>query len=120
VLLGLVAGLVIAEGLARWFRPQPRVQLHAKLVLYPAPPLDRPFSETVASPPDWHAILVDFGHAHGIPVYPLERELVDQDYLRVRQDPCCHYNVEGHRTLVPVMERVILQQLGPSPSVEQQ
>ena len=94
--------------------------VHAKLVLYPAPPLDRPFSETVASPPDWHAILVDFGHAHGIPVYPLERELVDQDYLRVRRDPCCHYNVEGHRTLVPVMERIILQQLAPSPYVERQ
>src|SRR6185369_5398094 len=47
--------------------------VHAKLALYPAPPLDRPFSETAASLPDWHAIIVDFGRAHGVPVYPLQR-----------------------------------------------
>ena len=85
--------------------------VHAKLVLYPTPPLEHPFSETAASPPDWHDMLVDFGRAHGVPVYPLERELIDQDYLRVRQDPCCHYNAEGHRAPVPVMERIILEQL---------
>jgi len=73
--------------------------VHAKVVLYPAPPLDRPFSETAASLPDWHAILVDFGHAHDVPVYPLQRELLDQDYLRLRLDDCCHYNAEGHRAL---------------------
>jgi hypothetical protein len=86
-------------------------ELHAKLVLYPTPPLDRPFSETAASPPDWHTILGDFGRAHGVSVYPLERELIDQDYLRVRLDPCCHYNAEGHRALVPIMERIVLEQL---------
>jgi hypothetical protein len=84
---------------------------HAKLVMYPTPPLDRPFSELAASLPDWHAVLLDFGRAHGVPVYPLERELIDQDYRRVRQDPCCHYNAEGHRALVPIMERIILEQL---------
>jgi len=88
--------------------------VHAKLVLYPAPPLDHPFADTAASLPDWHAVIVDFGRAHGVPVYPLQRELIDQDYLRVRQDPCCHYNAEGHRALVPVMERIILEQLGSS------
>ncbi len=95
--------------------------LHAKLVLYLAPPLDRPFSETTASPPDWHAAIVDFGRANDVPVYPLQRELIDEDYLRVRQDPCCHYNAEGHRALVPVMERIVLEQLRPgaSPDVEQ-
>jgi len=85
--------------------------VHAKLVLYPTPPLDRPFSETAATLPDWHSIIVDFGHAHGVPVYPLQRELIDQDYVRVRQDSCCHYNAEGHRALVPVMQRIILEQL---------
>jgi hypothetical protein len=93
--------------------------LHAKLVLYPSPPLDRPFSETAASLPDWHAIVVDFGHANGVPVYPLQRELINEDYLRVRQDSCCHYNAEGHRALVPVMERIILEHLGPLPHVDQ-
>ena len=85
--------------------------VQAKLVLYPAPPLDRPFSETDAAPPDWHTMLVAFGRAHDVPVYPLEHELIDQDYLRVRQEPCCHYNAEGQRALVPVMERIILEQL---------
>jgi hypothetical protein len=92
--------------------------LHAKLVLYPTPALNRPFSETAASLPDWHALLVDFGREHGVPVYPLQRELIDQDYLRVRQDDCCHYNAEGHRALVPVMERIVLEQLGPFPRAE--
>jgi hypothetical protein len=83
----------------------------ARLVLYLAPPLDRPFAETAASLPDWHGMLVDFAQAHGIPVYPLERELVDQDYLALRLDPCCHFNAAGHRALVPVMERIVRGQL---------
>lgn len=94
--------------------PKLAEDVHAKLVLYPAPPLDRPFSETAASPPGWHTILIDFGRAHGVPVFPLQRELIDQDYLSVRQDSCCHYNAEGHRALVPPMERIILEQLRPS------
>jgi hypothetical protein len=33
----------------------------------------------------------------------------------MRQDPCCHYNAEGHRALVPFMERIVLQQLDGKP-----
>ena len=83
----------------------------AKLVLYLAPPLDHPFAETAASPPEWHRILSDFARESKIASYPLERELSDQDYLALRLDPCCHYNAAGHRALVPVMERIVLQQL---------
>jgi hypothetical protein len=83
----------------------------AKLVFYLAPPLDQPFAETAASLPDWHAILLDFAQKRGIPVYPLQRELIDQDYLALRLDPCCHYNAAGHRALVPIMERILLEQL---------
>lgn len=83
----------------------------AKLVLYLAPPLDRPFAETAAAPPEWQRVLVDFARAHGVPAYPLQNELIDQDYLAVRMDPCCHYNAAGHRALVPVMARIILSQL---------
>lgn len=83
----------------------------AKLVLYLAPPLDQPFAETAASLPDWHAILLDFARDHGVPAYPLQRELIDQDYLALRMDPCCHYNAAGHRALVPIMERIVLEQL---------
>jgi hypothetical protein len=87
----------------------------AKLVFYLAPPLDQPFAETAKSPPEWHSILRDFARAHQIPVYLLQRELIDQDYLKVRMDPCCHFNAAGHRALVPIMERIILEQLEPDP-----
>ena len=83
----------------------------AKLLLYPSPPLDRPFTKTAASPPDWQAAIIGFARAHEIPVYPLQRGLVDQDYRKLRLDPCCHFNAAGHRALVPVMERLVLQQL---------
>jgi hypothetical protein len=96
--------------------PQLAESVGAKLVLYLAPPLDRPFAETAASLPDWHRLIVDFAQAHGIPVYPLQLELIDQDYLKIRQDPCCHYNAEGHRALASVMERIILEQLDGTPS----
>jgi hypothetical protein len=86
----------------------------AKLVLYLAPPLNRPFPDTAASPPGWHLALLDFAHAHGIPAYPLQRELIDQDYLALRMDSCCHYNAAGHRALVPIMTRIIFEQLAGS------
>jgi hypothetical protein len=95
--------------------PQLAQSVGAKVVFYLAPSLDRPFAATAASPPGWHRILLDFARAHGIPAYPLERALIDQDYLTLRLDPCCHYNAEGHRALVPIMERIILQQLDGRP-----
>jgi hypothetical protein len=91
--------------------PQLAQSAGTKLVLYLAPPLDRPFTETASSLPDWHEVLIDFGQKHGVPVYPLQRELVEHDYLELRMDPCCHYSAAGHEALVPVMERIILEQL---------
>jgi hypothetical protein len=88
----------------------------AKLVMYPAPPLDKPFSDTAAVLPDWHARLLEFAEARGIPAYPLQRELIDQDYLELRMDPCCHLSAAGHRALVPIMARIILGQLDARPS----
>jgi hypothetical protein len=82
----------------------------AKLVMYPMPPLDKPFSETAAVLPDWHADLLELNEARAIPTYPLQRELIDHDHLELRMDPCCHLNAAGHRALVPVMERIILRQ----------
>ena len=81
-----------------------------------APPLDRPFADTAAALPDWHPIILSFAQAHGIPAYPLQRELIDQDYLALRQDSCCHYNAAGHRALASVMERIIFEQLDGTPS----
>ena len=92
--------------------PQLAQSVGAKLVLYLAPPLDRPFADSAASPPDWHAMILEFGRQHGIPVYLLQRELVHEDYRELRLDSCCHYNAAGHRALAPVMARIILEQLG--------
>jgi hypothetical protein len=83
----------------------------AKLVFYLAPPLDQPFAETAATLPEWHRIILDFARAHGVPAYPLQRELIGEDYLQLRMDPCCHYNSAGHTALVPGMTRIVLEQL---------
>jgi hypothetical protein len=84
----------------------------AKLVLYLAPPLDQPFADTAATLPDWQRVLVDFANTHDVPAYPLQRGLIDEDYLKLRMDPCCHYNAAGHRALAPLMTRIVLEQLG--------
>jgi hypothetical protein len=91
----------------------------AKLVFYLAPPLDRSFAETTQSPPGWHSVIVDFARERRLPAYLLQKELIDHDYLEVRDDPCCHYNAAGHRALVPIMSRIILEQLdGKMPKAE--
>jgi hypothetical protein len=91
--------------------PELAQSVGARLAFYLAPPLDRPFSESVASPPGWHTELLAFAQARGVPAYLLQQELVDQDYRAVRSDACCHYNAAGHRALLPVMERLVLAQL---------
>jgi hypothetical protein len=94
-----------------WKVPALANSVGAKLVLYPSPPLDRPFAETAASPPEWHRAIVDYGKRAGVTVVPLQDKLRRQDYLALRMDPCCHFNAEGHRALVPVMERIVLREL---------
>jgi len=91
--------------------PQLAQSVGAKLVFYLAPALNKSFSESETSPPDWHPPLLEFARAHGIPAYALQHELLDQDYLAIRMDDCCHYNAAGHRALVPIMARIILEQL---------
>lgn len=85
----------------------------AKLVIYFAPPLDRPFEVTAASSTVSRQRMVEFSRAHGIPTYALENELKGEDYLQLRLDPCCHFNARGHRALVPVMTRIVMEQLTP-------
>jgi len=95
--------------------PQLAQAAGAKLVMYLAPPLDRSFAETAATLPGWHAILLEFAEKHGVRAFPLQRELVDRDYLDLRLDPCCHYNAAGHRALVPIMERAVSEELDRAP-----
>jgi hypothetical protein len=80
----------------------------AELILYLAPPLDQPFAALSRTPPDWHTTIRDWARGQGIPVVALQDELIDQDYQALRLDPCCHLNAAGHRALVPVMTRLIL------------
>ena len=86
-----------------------------KLVLYFAPPLDRTFEETVVRPSVKDSTWLEFAQAHGTPTYSLARELIDQDYLKLRLDPCCHFNAAGHRALAASMERIVLEQLDGMP-----
>ena len=96
--------------------PRLAESVDAKLVLYLAPPLDRSFADTAAAPPDWHRVLLEFARAHGVAAYLLQRELNNHDYLQLRMDPCCHYNAAGHRTLAPIMVRIVLEQLDSRPT----
>jgi hypothetical protein len=92
----------------------------AKLVLYLAPPLDRPFNESAAQLPDFHRALLDFARAERLPAYVLQNELADQDYLALRMDACCHYNAAGHRALVPIMTRIVLGEIDARPATPDQ
>lgn len=106
---------VVAEFVAKRLGqiPQLAQASGAKLVMYLAPPLDQSFPETATNLPGWHSLLLEFARQHNVPAYPLQRQLVDRDYLELRLDPCCHYNASGHRALVPIMERFVLESLDP-------
>jgi hypothetical protein len=84
----------------------------ARLGLYLATPLDRPFAELVASPPSWQTAVLGFARERGIPAFVLQQELAGEDYESIRNDPCCHFNARGHRALVPVFERIVEGLLG--------
>lgn len=84
-----------------------------KFSVYFAPPLDRPFRETAEAPPHGRAVWEAFLRTEGVPSLGLANALIDRDYLSLRHDPCCHFNAAGHRALVDVMTRVVLEQLGP-------
>lgn len=82
------------------------------LVVYRSPPLDHPFAEVAGSPSPSDAVLAELLGADGVPYYSLAQELAGQDHLRLRLDPCCHFNAAGHRALQSVMERIVFENLG--------
>lgn len=82
-----------------------------RFFVYFAPPLDRPFQESAETPTHGREVWESFLRAAGVPNVALARELAEHDHLRLRDDPCCHFNAEGHRALVDVMARVVLEQL---------
>jgi hypothetical protein len=84
----------------------------AKLALYPSTPLDRPFAESVDF---FDRAYLEFARQRGVALYPLARELVNEDYRRLRLDPCCHFNAEGHRVLTRIFEPIVLELLDGAP-----
>ena len=89
----------------------------SQLIFYFAPPLDRPFADTAAAPTQSNVVLLDFARAHGIPTYVLAHELVDENHLELRLDPCCHFNAEGHRKLAALMVRIVVERLPATPDL---
>jgi hypothetical protein len=83
----------------------------ARLVVYRAPPLDRPFAETVKHPSAGEALLEELLRADGVPYYALARELAGHDFTELRLDPCCHFNEAGHQALVPILERIVRENI---------
>ena len=80
----------------------------AKLARYPSTFLHHPFAESVD---EIDRAYLDFARRRGVPLNPLARELVNEDYRRLRLDPCCHFNADGHRVLARVFERIVLELL---------
>jgi hypothetical protein len=82
----------------------------ARLGIYLCPRLDRTFRESVESPM-LNNLAAEFAETHHVPHYWLAQELIDQDYLVLRIDDCCHFSSEGHRALVPIFEKIVLEVL---------
>jgi hypothetical protein len=45
----------------------------------------------------------------GVTAIRLEEALRAEDYLALRQDPCCHFNAAGHRAIAAVLARAALE-----------
>jgi hypothetical protein len=87
---------------------------HAALGVYLSPPLYQPFEASVGI---WdHVVVARAAGEDGVPVYSLARALAGQDYLALRRDPCCHFNAAGHRAIVPIIERIVLDLLDGRPA----
>ncbi len=87
----------------------------AKLVLYFPCLLDRPFVSGADENGAWHRILSEFVRAHGVTTVELGDELAGRDLKSLGVDQV-HFNVEGHKLLVPIFERLVLDALAPQGS----
>ena len=84
----------------------------AQLVLEILPPLDRPFDGGGQPVHPLEAFVPDLARERGLDPVLLSRELAGEDYLRLRLDPCCHFNAEGHRVLADRFFHQVVQRLG--------
>lgn len=87
-----------------------RARAHGnELWLVPAAQLDRPFSEQLHDPNN--SVLRDWADEKRVPYRELAELLGDQDMARIRLDPCCHYNVQGHAVLAQRMLELLSPQI---------
>lgn len=79
------------------------------VVLFPA--LNQPFSDSIGAEKPLVSRLegMKLAEANGLRVVDIAAELVEQDYLAIRYDSCCHYNRDGNKLLADIFERVILE-----------
>lgn len=101
------------------------VSYGTRLALIWFPPLDRPFEEQIRrwseGRDDHHRTLFtvaeEFSRRNGFPFLDLREAIRTVDVEEIRLDPCCHYNVTGHRrlaeTLLPWIESVTRPDLAP-------
>lgn len=89
----------------------------AKLVIYLATALDRPFAELADDPRALQTQAVEFAQRNGVPAYVLPRELIAEDYRALRLDQWCHFNAAGHRALAQRFQDIVLRELPQRSSV---
>jgi hypothetical protein len=83
----------------------------AGLTLVPACPLDRPFSVSVKEIIARDKIFFRLKDYRNADVLFLAEalEAMGADFMRVRHDPCCHYNQEGHKFLAEIFKDVVIR-----------
>lgn len=82
----------------------------ARLLLYYECALNEPFVSGAGKLGVWHRILTDFAQERGASAVELGDELAGQNLPALSLDSV-HFNVAGHRALVPIFERMVLGQL---------
>ena len=86
----------------------------AQPIFFRATALHRPFQQSIPEDARLAAEFADIAREEDIPLYYLSRELVGEDYLSLRLDPCCHFNARGHHALARVFERIVHDHFPPS------
>jgi hypothetical protein len=83
----------------------------ARGVYFLATPLHQPFARSItdAFQVQWTGAVLGAARRSGVTAIRLEEALRAEDYLALRQDPCCHFNAAGHRAIAAVLARAALE-----------
>lgn len=81
----------------------------AKLVIFVATALDRPFETLARQSPA--SDVVRFASQRAVPLYRLAEELKGENYLALRMDAVGHFSVAGHAALAKRFEQIVLREL---------